>query len=146
MAIEKTLLIVKPEAFDKKEEIKDFIMKNSGLQIISSTTLILDASDVEKIYIDDVGTNLLTAARRHLVGKPVEVCIIEGESAVEVVWELTGKNFDGNKCGPNTLRYVFGRLGMIQYDDVTYFLNAVHKTTPAEVDSALNWFYSRKEN
>jgi len=143
MAIEKTLLIVKPEAFDKKDEIKDFIIKNSGLQIINSTTLILDDSDVEKIYIDDTGTNLLTAARRHLVGKPVEVCIIEGESAVEVIWELAGKDFDGNKCGPNTLRYVFGRLGTVKYDDVTYFLNAVHKTTPAEVSSALNWFYSK---
>lgn len=145
MAIEKTLIVVKPEAFDIRNTIKEYIIKNTKFKIVSSKVFKLNESDVECIYVDDLSTDLLLSIKKHLIGKIVEVCVIEGESAIEIMWNLVGKNFDGNKCETNTLRYIFGRIGKIEYyKGMAYYLNAVHKTTNSEVELVLKWYDKKR--
>ena len=145
MTKEKTFILIKPEAFNKRKEIKEYIIKNTNLKISESRVVKLKESDIECIYVNDLKTPLMLSIKKHLIGKLVEVCVIEGQSAIQIIWDLVGKHFDGNKCEANTLRYLFGRLGEIKYfNDEVYCLNAIHKTTGSEVDSVMKWFYREK--
>lgn len=144
MIIEKTLFIIKPEAFQIRSKIKKYIIGHSELKIIDSRITTLSEADVDQIYKDDIGTELMSAAKQHLVGRPVEICVLEGEDAIEKFLDLAGRNFDGSKCAVNTVRYIFGQMGVVHYGDVTYYLNAIHKASPNEIESALDWFSRKK--
>ena len=140
MKLEKALFIVKPEAFEVKEAIKDFITRNSKLRIINACSMILNSSDIESIYIKDRGTELIEATKQHFSNRLAEVCIVDGENAAMNLRKIIGEHFNPDKCSPTTVRYIFGRQGAIQYGNVKYFMNAVHKTDPSEVHAALSWF------
>ncbi|MEK7641618.1 MAG: nucleoside-diphosphate kinase [Patescibacteria group bacterium] len=141
MPIQKTFFIIKPEAFEIRNDIKGYIAAHSDLKLVESRIIRLTEADIDALYGDDLASPLLEAAKRHSAGKQVEVCILEGESAVERFLDLAGRHFDGELCEPHTIRYVFGRLGTVKYGDVVYFLNAVHKASPGEVRASLEWFY-----
>lgn len=141
MTKEETFIIIKPEAFNIRSDIKKYITDNTSLKIKESRVVKLNENDIECIYINDLGTDLMLSIRKHLIGRQVEVCLIEGEDAIQIVWDLVGRHFDGNKCESNTLRYIFGRLGEVKYfNNQVYCLNSIHKTTDSEIGSVTEWF------
>lgn len=144
--IEKTFFIIKPEAFSERGKIKEFMESHSNLKVISSRIMVLQDDDVCALYLDDIGTDLQTAAKRHLVGRQVEAGIVEGENAIEEFLLLCGKYPDNKLCDDNTIRKVFGKEEIIMYGDTTYFLNAIHKSSRKEAESSVKWFYDKIGN
>lgn len=142
---EKTFFIIKPEAFSRRAEIKSFIESHSKLRVRESEVVVLSPEDIRSLYIDDIGTDLLAAAQRHLSGREVEIGIVEGENAVEEFVRLCGRNPDGNLCDENTIRKVFGKRETVLYDDTVYYLNAIHKSSPKEAAASVRWYYGRRE-
>ena len=145
MSLERTIYIVKPEAFDRRAEIKEYIEQQENFTVTECRTHTMVSADVEQLYGDDLGTELLDAAKQHLVGKEVEVCVVRGENAVEQFLDLAGRHFDNRQCEPHTIRRRFGQAITLKYGNVTYYLNAIHKTTGSEVQKALAWFEKLKK-
>ncbi len=140
---EKTFFIIKPEASSERDRIKTFIESNSDLKIVTSRILVLDDSDIKSLYTDDIGTDLLEAARCHLSGREVEVGVVEGENAIEKFMILSGKYPDGKLCDKNTIRGKFSKDETVKYGKVTYYLNAIHKASRSEAAKSLVWYYSK---
>jgi nucleoside diphosphate kinase len=141
--IEKTFFIIKPEAFSDRRKIKSFIEGNSNLKVERSKILIPKEKDVEYLYTDDIGTDLLNAAKSHLIGKKIEAGVIQGKNAVDEFIKLCGKYQNGKLCEKNTIRKKFSKNKVVKYGNTTYYLNAVHKASKKEVKKSLEWFYNK---
>lgn len=142
---ERTFFIIKPEAFSDREKIKDFIESHSKLRVVSSMVMVLRDDDIRSLYLDDIGTELQTAAKRHLVGRKVEAGVVEGENAIDEFLSLCGKYPDNRLCDDDTIRKVFGKEETVVYGNTTYFLNAVHKSSRNEAESSVRWYYDKVE-
>ena len=141
--IEKTFFIIKPEAFSDRNKIKFFIEANSCLKVISSKILILKDKDVKALYTDDIGTDLLKAAKCHLIGRKIVAGVIKGKNAVNEFIKLCGKYPNGELCESNTIRKKFSKKGIVKYGTTPYYLNAVHKASKKEVKNSLKWYYDK---
>lgn len=141
--IEKTFFIIKPEAFSDRDKIKSFIEANSCLKVVSSRILILKDKDVEALYTDDIGTNLLNAAKCHLVGRKIEAGVIQGKRAIDEFIKLCGKYPDGKLCESNTIRKKFSKDEIVKYGKTTYYLNVIHKSSKKEAKNSLKWYYDK---
>lgn len=115
-------------------------MANSHLKVVGYLDREMESEDVEALYFDDLSSELLQAAKAHLVGRTVRICIVEGEDAIEALQDLAGRHFDSAKCSEGSIRREFAVHGDIQYGSVTYFLNAIHKASRSEVQLALAWY------
>lgn len=145
MSLEKTLFIIKPESFDERDEIKEYILKHSGFRIVDSLIIRLNDRDVECLYRDDIETDLLQATKDHLSGHLVEACLIEGENVIDRFINLAGTHYIGSLCKPHTIRFLFRKNEVKNYGGVIYYLNAIHKASKTEVNSALEWFLGKKK-
>lgn len=144
--MQKTFFIIKPEAFAEREKMKAFIESHSDLRVEKSAVMVLQDDDIKSLYLDDIGTDLQVAAKRHLVGRWVEAGVVSGENAIDEFIRLCGMHPDGRLCGEGTIRRVFGKKDIIMYGDTTYFLNAIHKSSRKEAESSVRWFYDKVEN
>ena len=136
--------IVKPEAIDRRKEIRDFIKANSRLTIQYSKMMVMTEEAIHHLFIDDRETPLLAAIKAHVLGKEVEVNLVvsEGSTEEELAAELvrvTGTHFNPTLCEKNTVRAVFGSDDFNMYHNQKYFLNAVHRTAPNESREATEW-------
>lgn len=136
----KCFFIIKPEAWAKREEIKRCIENESGLKIIDSKTIVLSKDDVDVLYRDDTDTDLMLSIKKHLIGQTVEVGIVEGENAVEVLDRICGHWPDPKDCAKGTIRRNFSNPQPIELNGRNFFLNAIHKASLDEVKIALEWF------
>ena len=143
--MEKTFFIIKPEAFSERDKIKSHIAAHPKLKVAESMVLIPDDADIKTLYTDDIGTDLQIAAKCHLVGKEVEVGIVQGENAIDEFIRLCGKDPDNNLCEENTIRRIFGKKDVVKYGDTTYFLNAIHKSSRNEAEGSVQWYYEKKK-
>lgn len=143
--MEKTFFIIKPEVFSDREKIKKFIESHSNLKVISSRIMVLQDNDVRALYLDDIGTDLQTAAKQHLIGRQVEAGIVEGDNAIDEFLSLCGKYPDNRLCADNTIRKVFGKAETVMYGNTTYFLNAIHKSSRNEAASSVQWYHDKIE-
>lgn len=138
--------IVKPEALSRREEIREFIEKHSYLVVSKATVIIMDELAINNLFPDDLGTPLMDAIRAHMLGKSVEVNVVESsvglESEVSIGNELvriTGASFIPAQCEVNTVRFVFGSNEINWYCGQPYYLNAVHRTTAGEASIVTEW-------
>jgi nucleoside diphosphate kinase len=139
-----TIYIIKPEAFEIREQIKDYICKNSILKVNSSRVCILEKIDIMNIFIDDIGTPLLGGIEKHLVGRLVEVVLVSisryaNISVSDELQRICGDHFNPMLCKKNTVRNQFGSSEYENYDGITYFLNAIHKASSTESRVATKW-------
>lgn len=140
MSHERSIFIIKPEAYDRRDEICRFVLENSTLTIAEHIDIKISRDDVHELYVDDLTSDLLHAAEIHLANKMVRVCIVEGDNAIDILQDLAGRHYDNTQCDVGTIRRTFGSPATVQYGSITYFLNAVHKASRTEAPSALAWY------
>ncbi len=141
---DKSFFIIKPEAFNQREEIKRVIATQSDLKIIVTRTVILTEHDINTLYLDDIETDLMKAIKTQLIGAMVEVGIVVGEDAVIKLTQICGENSFPGDCPKGTIRERFGKRQPIVFRGITYYLNAIHKASKKEAKPAIEWFYSKK--
>lgn len=140
----KSFFIIKPEAFDQKEEIKKIITNHTGLTTETSKVVTLNEQDIDALYLDDIGTELMKAIKAQLIGAVVEAGIVVGENAVIKLTQVCGEHPFPNNCNEGTIRKQFGRSQPIINSGIVYYLNAIHKASKKEANPSIEWFYSKK--
>lgn len=131
--MEKTLVIIKPDAVCKKLIGRIIAMyEENGLTIEDMYIAPLKKEILREHYSEHVERDFYPSLIKFMTEKEVVILKISGENAVEVVREINGAT-NPSKARPGTIRYLFGES--IQR-------NAVHGSASIEeAERELNiWF------
>tara|TARA_B100000965_G_C19566274_1_gene746963 strand:+ start:680 stop:1084 length:405 start_codon:yes stop_codon:yes gene_type:complete len=134
MSLEKTLSIIKPDAYSKGhvEEICARL-ENAGLAIKEKKTLHLSSDQAEGFYIEHKGKPFFEDLIEFMTSGPIQVQILEGENAISNYREVMG-NTNPKEAAPGTIRADFA-------DSID--ANAVHGSdSPASAKREIDYFFS----
>lgn len=122
--MERTLVIIKPEAVIKKLVGKIIsIYEDNRLEIIHAHRVLPTKEVLERHYADHKGKDFFDGLVEFMSSSEVMVLILEGENVVSIIREINGST-NPAKAKPGTIRYMYG-------DDVQ--ANAVHGSESVEV-------------
>lgn len=122
--MERTLVIIKPEAVKKKLVGKIIsIYEDNRLEIIHAHRVLATREVLEKHYEDLREKDFFKDVIDYMSSSEVVVLILEAENVVSIVREINGAT-NPAKTRPGTIRYMFGT-------DVQE--NAVHGSESVEV-------------
>ncbi len=104
MAIERTLLLVKPDGVERRL-IGEVIsrVERKGLKILALKMLKLDREKAEEFYSVHKDKPFFNELVDFITSGPIVAMIVEGEEAVSVVRIMIGQT-DGRKAQPGTIR------------------------------------------
>lgn len=144
--VEKTLYIIKPEAFKERGRIRAIIQEKNNLSIDKYKIKKLTKKEVSLMLDCDHGfksnKKLFEAALYFMTRGLVEIGIIKGKNCVNIFKELCGDKKDPKSCGKNTLRNIFGISKIVYYKGGGYYLNAIHRSgTIEEAEREINLFF-----
>lgn len=122
--MERTLVIIKPEAVIKKLVGKIIsIYEDNRLEIIHAHRVLPTKEVLEKHYEAHKGKEFYNDLIDYMSSSEVIVLILEGENVVNIVREINGST-NPIKAKPGSIRYMFGE---------TIQENAVHASESIEV-------------
>lgn len=125
--MERTLVIIKPEAVKKKLVGKIIsIYEDNHLKIIHAHRVLPTIEVLEKHYANLIEKPFFHEVLDYMSSSEVVVMVIEGENAVNVVRDIHGAT-NPAKAAPGTVRYMFGE-GIQE--------NAVHGSESVEAAAA----------
>ncbi len=135
--MEKTLVILKPDALDRRlvgSIVSRF--ESKGLQIIGMKLSMISPATAAQHYSDHQGKHFYPALVEFMTGGPVVLIVLAGEQAISVARKLMGKTACA-EAEPGTIRGDFGLSGQF---------NLVHGSdSPAAADNEINLFFSSEE-
>lgn len=106
--MERTLVIIKPEAVTKKLVGKIIsIYEDNRLEIIHAHRVLATRAVLEQHYADLVGKDFFDDVVTYMSSSPILVLILEGENVVSIVREINGAT-NPSKTRPGTIRYMYG--------------------------------------
>jgi nucleoside-diphosphate kinase len=106
--MERTLVIIKPEAVIKKLVGRIIsIYEDNHLQIIHSHRVLPTKEVLEKHYEAHIGKDFFDSLIEYMSSSEVVVLILEGENVVNIVREINGAT-NPQKAKPGSIRYMFG--------------------------------------
>lgn len=122
--MERTLVIIKPEAVLKKLVGRIIsIYEDNRLEIIHAHRVLVTREVLERHYAESKDKDYFDDLVKYMSSSPVVVLVLEGEHVVSIVREINGVT-NPAKAKPGTIRYMFG-------EDVQ--VNAVHGSESIEV-------------
>lgn len=122
--MERTLVIIKPEAVKKKLVGRIIsIYEDNRLEIIHAHRVQATREVLERHYFAHIGKEFFESLVEFMSSSEIEVLILEGENVVDIVREINGAT-NPAKARPGTIRYMFGE---------TVQANAVHGSESVEV-------------
>lgn len=108
MAVERTLILVKPDAMQRAlagEIIARF--ERRGLRIVGLRLLQVDRAMAERHYGEHVGKPFFAGLVDYITACPIIAAVFEGTNAVSVVRTTMGAT-KANEAAPGTIRADFG--------------------------------------
>lgn len=123
--VEKTLLLVKPEAEDAVSEI-EMLVNAQGLTVVEKKKILVTRSMIEEIYTH-IPSPIINLTSLHFADHVCTVLLIEGEDAIGKILTITGKELAPSHCDRNSIRYMYGIREPIRMGSFLYWKNAVHR-------------------
>ncbi|XP_053321374.1 nucleoside diphosphate kinase homolog 5 [Spea bombifrons] len=116
--IERTLALIKPDAFHKEEEIEDLILR-SGFYIVQKRKINLIPEQCSDFYSDQYGKMFFPTLTAYMSSGPVVAFMLSRHNAISYWKELIGpsNSLKAKETHPYSLRALYGT------DDLR---NAVH--------------------
>lgn len=136
-----SLYMIKPEAMNSRNEIRDRI-KNE-LAVVAIKTILLPSWVIDELYTDL--NDSLRNATNIALSDPVELGIVQGDHAVERLLDIAGKNTKPSECHSTTIRYQYGKWDPILVGGVAYYMNAIHRPKNDEEANAHISLFDRIE-
>jgi len=104
MAVERTLVLVKPDAV-RRRLIGEIVsrIERKGLKIVAMKMVRVDRKRAEKHYAVHEGKRFYESLLDFITGGPVVALAVEGEGAIGVMRNLMGPTF-GFEAPPGTIR------------------------------------------
>ncbi|MDI6807670.1 MAG: nucleoside-diphosphate kinase [Candidatus Eisenbacteria bacterium] len=108
MGVERTLLIIKPDAVERNliGQILSSV-ESGGFSILSMSMLRLSEPDARRFYKVHEGKPFIDSLVKYMSSGPCVVCVLEGNGAVEKLRKLVGST-DPSQASPGTIRERFG--------------------------------------
>lgn len=122
--MEKSVYIIKPEGMIFRSEIIKAI-EQRALTIEEKKNLVLPEWALKELY-PDLSVDLWNATCLSF-SAPVEIGLISGEKAVQVLFRLAGKKTAPAECDSKSIRFIFGRKEPFVIGGVRYYANAIHR-------------------
>ncbi len=104
MAVERTLIILKPDAVKRKlcgEIIRR--IENKGLDIVAMKRTTIPVATAEKHYAEHAGKGFFKDLVSFMTTSPVVLMVVEGDEAIVVMRTLIGKT-KFTEAAPGTIR------------------------------------------
>jgi nucleoside-diphosphate kinase len=121
--MERTLVIIKPEAVKKKLVGRIIsIYEQNRLEIIHAHRVLPTREVLDKHYEAHIGRDFYESLVSYMSSSEVLVLVLEGENVVNIVREINGST-NPLKAKPGTIRYMYGE---------TVQENAVHGSESVE--------------
>ena len=107
MAMEKTLVLVKPDAYQAGHTgdiIK--IYENAGLKILAMRLMKMTKEVAAKHYVEHIGRPYYGELESFMTSAPIVAMVLAGEDAIAKVRELNGKT-DPKEAAEGTIRKLY---------------------------------------
>lgn len=106
--MEKTLVLIKPDAVEKKLVGRILMMyEENGLVIEDIYKKHVDETFLAKHYEEHIGRDFYPGLVEFMSSAPVFAVLVTGKNAVEIVRQINGATNPQN-AAPGTVRYLFG--------------------------------------
>lgn len=132
--MEKTLIILKPDAVDRR--LVGAILsrfERKGLQIVAMKMAVIAPETAAKHYADHQGKHFYPALVEFMTGGPVVLVVLAGDNAISVARKMMGKTA-GFEAEPGTIRGDFGMSGQF---------NLIHGSdSPEAADKEIQLFFT----
>ncbi len=123
MAVERTLVLLKPDAVSRGLAGKVLgRYERKGLRVVAMDLRTIDAATADRHYAEHVEREFYPPLRAFITSGPLVAMVLEGDEAIAVVRSLNGAT-DGRVAAPGTVR---GDLSMSNRE------NLVHASDSAE--------------
>ena len=101
--IEETLFIIKPDGYEKREQIISDI--TARFNIAWTSTFSFEPDLVAKLYPTEVDKPHYSVLVEYMLETPCVLGIIKGESVIKDFFEFAGRCLNPKECAEDTLRY-----------------------------------------
>jgi len=134
--MERTLMLVKPDAIDRKLIGKILTrIEETSLRILDMKTVLLTRQKTEQFYAEHKGKEFYNRLINYMADKRIVALKLEGKNAIKHLRDLVGAT-DPKKAKKNTIRADFG-LGTPQ--------NSVHASDSAKsAEREIDFFFGKK--
>jgi len=107
VALQQTLVIVKPDAFDNAYAIRD-ILTQGGIRVVCEEGVTeLYREQVEELYKDHAGKSFFEAMVEFMTSGPAYLMVLMGEDVIRRTRERLGDTYPEN-AAVGTIRQIFG--------------------------------------
>ena len=137
MAMEKTLVLIKPDAFAKKH-VGDIIKiyEGQGFDILAMKMLQMDEKLASKHYEEHIGRPYYDDLMGFMTSGPIIAMVLEGEGAIANVRAINGKT-NPAEAAEGTIRKLYAASGS---------RNAVHASdSPENAAREISIFFNASE-
>jgi nucleoside diphosphate kinase len=136
---ERSIFFVRPELADFEEQAIA-ILGDWGLKVVGTNRMVLDETVIRTLYspLFGIGSDalpvpgdaqlVLETALRDLEGKVVQVHLVEGMHAVEVLKDCCGHGADPKNCAPGTFRHMCLGKEHVRCGRLTYWRNGAYRS------------------
>lgn len=129
--MEYSLFMIKPCAYEKKDEILEII--SNKLSILFTRDIILNEKFLNKLYTNEKNTKFKRINTDQLKNGTACIGIVAGVNAIKDLIEICGNKPLGTMCNKETIRYKFSpKNDTLNIGNEVFFLNAIHKSDPEE--------------
>jgi len=137
---ERSLFIIKPDAYKYKNEILDELRKNNfEMQYIRD--VILNKEFLNKLYNaeGDEVVNLMNV--EYFVGKTATIGIAAGEDCKSRLFKICGDTYIPDMCDKNSIRYKYSTVRKpILLNGCEFYINAIHRSLPQDAEKEIELY------
>lgn len=107
--VERTLAIIKPDATEREEEIKDIILR-SGFTILQRRKVHLTPEQASEFYAEHYGKLFFPSLIAYMSSGPVVAIALSKDKAISHWRQLLGptNTFKARETNPDSLRAIYG--------------------------------------
>lgn len=143
--MEYSLFMIKPCAYDKKDEILNIISKS--LNIVSVTDTILSEELLEKIYRNEKDNIFRKNNIQILKNGKACIGVVSGEHAIKDLIDICGNKPLGSMCKEGTIRYMFNpEIDTTYINGEKFFINAIHRSDAEDASDDVELYYTYLKN
>lgn len=124
--MEYSLFMIKPCAYDHKDEILSMI--EGQVNILYTRDVILNEKFLDRLYDAEPDLEFKQINTDFLAGQRVCIGIVAGQNAIRDLIRICGEVPRGSLCDKDSIRYRFNPAEDIaQVGNLSFFINAIHK-------------------
>jgi nucleoside diphosphate kinase len=129
-SLEKSLFILRPDGFEKRNEILAQISRD--LKIITTVPFLFNVDFAKIWYARDINKPHFKALTEYLLEGPSEFGIVEGNNAINKLLDITGRKTLPEECSQNSIRHKYS-IGETQTQSGLIVLkNVIHRSKTIE--------------